>query len=485
MVKEKEAFISNVIRIIDASAVTISYIITYFLSDFVRNALHLKRMVYAIEPTLNGLIYFSKMNLPLVVSILPIWIGLLSAFGMYKDFRTRGYRPTVSIIIKVAFLSLIALGAIIFIQKLREISRLFIGGFIVITFILLVIDKLITTKILDYIHERGYHRINLLIVGTGRRAREFIKAVKQHRNWGLRIVGLIDDEHGMFGKEIEGHRVLGRLQDIPFILHRKVIDRVIFVVPRLWLHRLDEVILACEREGIATSISMDLYDLRIAKVRQTNFNGFPLLEFETFVAKEWQLFVKRVFDVFVSLIALVVLSPILIITAVAIKITSKGAVFFVQTRSGLNGRKFKLYKFRSMHVGAEMKKRELHKMNEMEGPVFKIKRDPRITKVGRIIRTFSIDELPQFYNILKGDMSIVGPRPPLPVEVEMYQLWQRRRLSLKPGLTCVWQVSGRNNIPFNRWMEMDLEYIDNWSLWLDFKIFLKTFLVVLFGYGAS
>ncbi len=138
-----------------------------------------------------------------------------------------------------------------------------------------------------------------------------------------------------------------------------------------------------------------------------------------------------------------------------------------------------------MIVGAEMKKKLLEKMNEMDGPVFKIKQDPRITKVGRIIRKLSIDELPQLINVLKGDMSVVGPRPPLPVEVEMYQLWQRRRLSLKPGITCVWQVSGRNNVNFDRWMEMDLEYIDNWSLWLDIKILIKTFFVVLTGYGAS
>jgi len=154
-------------------------------------------------------------------------------------------------------------------------------------------------------------------------------------------------------------------------------------------------------------------------------------------------------------------------------------------RSGLNGRKFKLYKFRTMVVGAEMKKRELEKMNEMDGPVFKMKFDPRITKIGRILRKLSIDEIPQLLNVLKGDMSIVGPRPPLPVEVELYKMWQRRRLSLKPGLTCIWQVSGRNQVQFEKWMQMDLQYIDQWSLWLDFKILFKTVFVVLFGYGAS
>ena len=191
------------------------------------------------------------------------------------------------------------------------------------------------------------------------------------------------------------------------------------------------------------------------------------------------------FDIVFSIFLLTVLSPIMLIIALIIKLTSKGPIMFKQNRSGLNGRQFTLYKFRSMIVGAEVKKRELMRANEMDGPVFKIKHDPRITTIGRIIRKTSMDELPQLFNVLKGDMSIVGPRPPLPVEVELYQLWQRRRLSLKPGLTCIWQVSGRNNIKFERWMEMDLEYIDNWSLWLDLKILFRTFFVVLTGYGAS
>ncbi len=225
--------------------------------------------------------------------------------------------------------------------------------------------------------------------------------------------------------------------------------------------------------------------MRVAKVRQTDFYGFPLLEFETFSAKQWQLFFKRVIDILLSLTLLLLFSPLIIVAIIAIKLESKGPVLFSQVRSGLNGRKFKLYKFRTMVVGAEMKKRELEKMNEMDGPVFKIRHDPRITRVGAILRKTSIDEIPQLINVLKGDMSIVGPRPPLPVEVELYKMWQRRRLSLKPGLTCIWQVSGRNRIQFEKWMEMDLEYIDKWSLWLDFKILFKTVFVVLFGYGAS
>ncbi len=485
MVKEKEAFLANLFKTIDSIVIVLSFLLAYFIDDFIRTAYDFGEMAYAIAPTFEGFLYFATKNLPLTITFLPAWLILATGFGLYKDIRTRSFLKSISIIIKVGIIAVLVFSAIFFILKMQLTSRLYVGTFTVITIFLLIIEKRLLYIVLDKVHEQGFNRINLLIVGTGRRAQEFIKIVKAHSNWGLRVVGLIDDEHGMFGKEIEGFRVLGRLQDIPFILHRKVIDRVIFVVPRLWLHRMDEVIMACEREGIPTSISMDLYDLRIAHVRQTNFNGFPLLEFETFHAKEWELFIKRVMDIILTIFFLILSSPIFIITALAIKITSKGPVFFSQIRSGVNGRKFTLYKFRSMIVGAEMKKKNLVKTNEMDGPVFKMKKDPRVTVVGRIIRKLSIDELPQLINVLKGDMSIVGPRPPLPVEVEMYKLWQRRRLSLKPGITCIWQVSGRNNIKFERWMEMDLEYIDNWSLWLDFKILFKTFFVVIFGYGAQ
>lgn len=485
MVKEKEAFLSNVAKVIDAISIIAAFILSYFITLHIRDVYELGEMAYATSPDLPGLLFFVNKNLILLVGSVPVWLLFLSFHGSYKDIRTKTLSRELFIVAKASLFATITLGSVIFVFKLTLTSRLFIGVNILVTSLLIALMKSVLNKIFDHIHQRGYNQINLLIVGTGKRAREFIKTVKQHANWGLHIVGLIDDEHGLFGQDIEGFRVLGRLQDIPFILHRIVVDRVIFVVPRLWLNRIDEAILACEREGISTSISMDLYNLNIAKVRQTDFSGFPLLEFETFSAKEWQLFIKRTLDIILSLLFLTLFSPVILAVVIAIKTTSKGPIFFIQERSGLNGRKFKLYKFRTMIVGAEFKKKELERMNEMDGPVFKMKKDPRITPVGRFLRKFSIDEIPQLFNVLKGDMSIVGPRPPLPVEVELYKMWQRRRLSLKPGLTCIWQVSGRNKIKFEKWMEMDLEYIDSWSLWLDFKILFKTFFVVLFGYGAS
>lgn len=485
MVREKQAFLRNLAVMVDAAVIAIAFALAYFISYHLRQAYGLGEMAFAIAPNFEGLVYFIRKNIALIVFYLPLWIIALASQGAYKDFRTKTFFKTLVNIIIAGGLTALALGTPIFLFKMVLTSRLFIGVMWVLAVVFLVVERQLLNLLLDYIHALGYNQVNLLIVGTGRRARDFIQVVKSHANWGLRIVGLIDDDHGMFGKEIEGYRVLGRLQDIPFVIHRKVIDRVIFVVPRLWLNRIDEAVLACEREGIPTSISMDLYDLRIAKVRQTDFSGFPLLEFETFAAKEWQLFAKRGIDILLALFMLILLSPLMLMLAIALKLTSRGPILFKQQRCGLNGRTFTLYKFRSMFVGSELRRRELEKSNEMDGPVFKIKHDPRITPLGRIMRKLSLDELPQFLNVLKGDMSFVGPRPPLAIEVELYKMWQRRRLSLKPGLTCIWQVSGRNKVGFEKWMEMDLEYIDKWSLWLDFKIMLKTVFVVMFGYGAS
>jgi exopolysaccharide biosynthesis polyprenyl glycosylphosphotransferase len=216
------------------------------------------------------------------------------------------------------------------------------------------------------------------------------------------------------------------------------------------------------------------------------FDGFPLLSFSTTPTNEALLFVRRILDIILAGFILVIFGPLVMLpAAILIKLTSSGPVFFKQTRCGLNGRQFVMYKFRSMVTNAEQLRVELEGLNEMDGPVFKSSRDPRITGVGKIIRRRSIDELPQIFNVLRGDMSLVGPRPPLPAEVAKYERWQRRRLSMKPGMTCLWQISGRNEVSFDDWMKLDLTYIDNWSLLLDLKILLKTVPVVLLGRGAK
>jgi exopolysaccharide biosynthesis polyprenyl glycosylphosphotransferase len=237
--------------------------------------------------------------------------------------------------------------------------------------------------------------------------------------------------------------------------------------------------------GVTFSMDANFLGLSIARADVMDLGGWSVLSFSSTPSDGTALLVKRVMDVVVALGGLVVLSPILALAALAVKLQDGGPVFFVQERSGLYGRPFPMLKFRSMVIDAEAQKAKLEAQNEMSGPVFKMKADPRITRVGAFLRKSSIDELPQIWNVLRGEMSIVGPRPPLPAEVARYERWQMRRLSMRPGLTCIWQVSGRNKVDFDNWMRLDLEYIDSWSLFLDIKLILLTFPVVLTGRGAS
>jgi exopolysaccharide biosynthesis polyprenyl glycosylphosphotransferase len=268
------------------------------------------------------------------------------------------------------------------------------------------------------------------------------------------------------------------------LLRRQVIDEVIFAVAKEDLEKLEEAFLLCEQEGVKTRVLLSFFPQVISKVYLERLGTKPLLTFSA-TPEDEALLLKRAFDFSMALIALVVLSPLLLILAVLVKLTSRGPVLFSQTRCGLGGRRFTLYKFRSMRADADLLREELEALNEVDGPVFKIRNDPRCTPVGRVMRKFSLDELPQLVNSLKGDMSFVGPRPPLPEEVEKYERWQRRRLRMHPGLTCLWALEGRSKLSFRRWMELDLEYIDHWSMTLDWKIILKTVPIVLLGRGAS
>jgi len=388
------------------------------------------------------------------------------------------------IVVKSAFFATIAFGTVVFIFKLEFVSRAFFAIFLIVAFSIILCEKTAIFVIMHYVRKQGYNYRTMLIVGTGRRAANFIIKVKKHLDWGYKIIGLLDYEEVHRGKEIEGIKVMGMLDELPQILHNHSIDEVVFIVPRSMLNHIENSIYICETEGVKATVAVDLFELKIARSRQTELEGIPLVTFETTFGEEWQHFLKRAFDIIVSGLGLIVLSPVFLLVAILIKLTSRGPIFFVQKRIGLNGRRFVLYKFRSMYKNADQKQDELAHMNVMKGPVFKIKNDPRITPIGRVLRKFSIDELPQFFNVFLGHMSLVGPRPPLPKEVSQYEPWQRRRLSMRPGITCLWQISGRNRIGFDEWMKLDLEYIDNWSLWLDFKILVKTGPVVLLGIGA-
>jgi exopolysaccharide biosynthesis polyprenyl glycosylphosphotransferase len=289
-----------------------------------------------------------------------------------------------------------------------------------------------------------------------------------------------------FGDQVEGARlrasVMGTIADIERVLKEHVIDEVYFAASD---HRpeVQAAINVCERFGVPFALPAGGY--RFARARCTNMADDGYLHYLSVPNKPIQLALKRLADIALSVTALVLLSPLFIVAAVAVKLTSAGPIPFRQERVGLRGRAFKMLKFRSMIANAEELRAKLQASNESSGPVFKMKHDPRVTPVGRFMRKYSIDELPQLINVLRGDMSIVGPRPPLPGEVARYEAWQRRRLSVRPGLTCVWQVSGRNQVSFGDWMRLDMQYIDHWSFAQDIRLILRTIPVVLTGRGAS
>lgn len=312
----------------------------------------------------------------------------------------------------------------------------------------------------------------VVLVGDPERNAEFERILGQHPEWSMRVLASLEPGANL-------------LADLTQMLHKHPVGCVIFTVSKTAFSDIEKAILACETEGVEAWLVADFVRTSIARATVDDFYGKPLLVFRTTPDISWQLLGKRIIDIIGASVGLIILGPLVMLpTAIIIKLTSPGPILFRQKRSGLHGRLFTMYKFRSMVNNAEMLRAELEAYNEQTGPVFKMTNDPRVTPFGRFIRKTSIDELPQLWNVLKGEMSLVGPRPPIPSEVEQYDPWHRRRLSMKPGITCLWQISGRNNIPFDQWMKLDLQYIDNWSLWLDLKILFRTIPVVLAGIGA-
>ena len=483
MLKEREAAVRTSLIFIDALVIAASYAIAFYIGGHT-----------AVQFGSGGWPHFSRLvggqglnasrHIGLLVAAIPVWIISLYISDMYRSIRTVSYPRILWIVVKAGVWTSFSIGALLFLAKATAVSRLFFVVFLGVTFCLILAEKTVFFLGVHYYRRRGHNFRNLLIVGTGRRAAEFIRRIKSHPEWGFKILGAIDDEPGRGVERVDGVRIIGALDDIPKILHNDAVDEIVFVVPRSRLSSVENALRDCETEGVVTTITVDLFDMEIAKSAVSEIDGIPLLRFHTIKINEWQLIMKRAIDIVGSGLIIMLLGPVYVFLALLIKATSPGPVFFKQQRLGLHGRKFTLYKFRTMRQGAHGVLSKVTDVAEMDTPEFRAKKTKWITPLGRIMRKFSLDELPQFINVLLGDMSLIGPRPTVPDEVEKYKAWQRRRFSMKPGITCLWQVNGRNNIGFEDWMKLDLQYLDNWSLWLDFKIMVKTVPVVLFGIGA-
>ncbi|HWV38888.1 MAG TPA: sugar transferase [Vulgatibacter sp.] len=416
------------------------------------------------------------------VGVLLLWIAISGSFQVYGAYRTRRISWEIFRIARsMGLLALLVLAGI-FVATDSRLPRIFVGLYFLGAFAMMAASRLVLRVAARLLRRRGYNVRRYAIVGVGIGAEEIATIFERQPQWGYRLAGYILPDGNEF--VLPGETILGTLDELDRILDQHVLDEVVFAVPRDRLPLMADAIHTCEEQGVRVVVSLQPLQLGTGRMSLLELSGLSMLVFDRTPSDPIALAAKRAFDVVVSAIALVALSPLFVAVAAAIKLDSKGPVFFRQTRVGLNGRPFSMVKFRSMYQDAEARLQALRDQNEMSGPVFKMKNDPRITRVGRIIRKLSIDELPQFWNVLTGTMSIVGPRPPLPAEVRQYERWQRRRLSVRPGITCTWQVSGRNSIPFDRWMELDLEYIDNWSLQQDLKIFLKTIPAVVSTRGA-
>ncbi|MGC8723924.1 MAG: sugar transferase [Acidobacteriota bacterium] len=417
-------------------------------------------------------------------------MGTLFSAGGYRQNPGVSLTLTFASNVKAAAVALLLMLALAYLLKLTFMSRLFLAFFVGLFVIHSTLLKYLVALWFRRRAVAGKNCRLVVLVGTGEKAQKVARRLLEKPEIGVcprgfMTLGQEDEREGAIALEALGVANLGSVQALPQFLAREVVDGVIFCVDTQDLAELEELFLICEDLGLDTLVAANLFPHLSAAVQMERLEELPLLRYTTVPHDQLALFLKRSLDVCVSALGLLLLAPILGLVAIAIKATSPGTIFFVQERMGLNGRRFKCFKFRTMVQGAENLKDHLEHMNEVDGPVFKIRQDPRVTPVGRLLRKSSLDELPQLWNVLKGDMSLVGPRPPIPSEVEKYQRWQRRRLSMRPGITCLWQISGRSDLDFDTWMRLDLQYIDHWSLMLDFVILLKTVPAVLSARGAA
>ncbi len=399
------------------------------------------------------------------------WVGVLWLHGLYRPrsrwtIRSEGLAIGRAVIV----LALIS-GTLLFAFRLPDVSRVFLIALFPAQWLVTLATRVTMRIGFERLRARGLNLRYVLIVGAGPRAQAFAKKLEAHRELGLRVRGFLDDEAFDVAAP---WAYLGKVDRIESLLQDDVIDEVAICLPFSQWDRMNAIAHLCEEQGKIVRVPIDMLDRAFAAGRVEELDGTPVYSMVSGPDRMAAFVVKRAIDFLVAGLALVVLSPVFLIVAVWIRLRDGAPILFRQTRIGLHGRRFEVLKFRTMVPGAEAMLDDLAKRSEVIGSAFKMTNDPRVTKSGRFLRRISLDELPQLWNVLKGEMSLVGPRPALPREVDSYDLWHRRRLSMKPGITGLWQVSARRSANFDTWAQLDLSYIDRWSLWLDFKILART-----------
>jgi exopolysaccharide biosynthesis polyprenyl glycosylphosphotransferase len=403
-------------------------------------------------------------HLALLPVIVPVWAILLALSGAYASPRSTTLWGYTRAVLQAVAAGLALLLAGMFLLKFEHASRMVIVVFAVLDVAALLVIRFETCRRFRRAIRRGEHCRKVLIVGTGRRAEHIAEMLIQQLEWGVHIIGHLDPQVDLVGGRVLGAPILGTI-DETVVLRDYVVDEVILAVPRRMIGEVEKVVRVCEEEGVTVIMMADVFDVNVARMGLVHLNSLPLLKLEAVAQDEWKLLIKRMIDLALVMASMPVLLPVMGLIALAIRLDSTGPILFVQERVGLSKRRFPMYKFRPMRVGSERLQAQLEHLNEAQGPIFKIKDDPRMTRVGRFLRRTSLDELPQLFNVMQGEMSLVGPRPMSIRDVDLFDRGiQRRRFSVRPGLTCLWQISGRSQLPFSEWP--GFWYIEHWSLTL-------------------
>lgn len=470
---EQSIWIRLFLQVADIVMIVIAFVSAFALRSQIR-ALFVFGTAQSVESYYN-----------VMIACVIIWWLLLDVQKAYSGARRVPLGNQIKIVVRTAFVGLLVLFLLAYSLRIELPPRGALGLFIAINILLLSLNRVFFYYLRSYLRAEGALSKTILIVGSGEKAQRFLATLREHAEWGVDLIGFIDLEPEKVGRQVMGATVLGTGADLERLLREHPIHEVVFAAPTRQLEECTDMMALCEQEGVNVVILSNFFSGLVAQVQTNILYDQPVLTYQATRHKEWQLLVKRLFDLVFSSALLVVLSPLLLIVAAAIKLHDGGPVLFWQNRVGRWGTEFRFPKFRSMVIDADRLKKQLMSCNEMEGVAFKMKNDPRVTRIGRVLRKYSLDELPQLWSVLKGDMAVVGPRPQIESEARMFESWHRRKLSVKPGLTCLWQVSGRSSISsFDEWVRLDLAYIDNWSLWLDFKILIRTIPAVLSGRGS-
>ncbi|OGC34070.1 hypothetical protein A2311_03990 [candidate division WOR-1 bacterium RIFOXYB2_FULL_48_7] len=456
----------------DAACLNLAFILAYYL--------RFKIDLFISPQSAPIFAHYSRV----LIFVTILWLAIFKLVGLYDRKKVVALIDELALLFwGVTVASLVLLGSL-FLYREFWFSRLVIVNAWGIAFLFMAIARLVLYQANRLASAYGWRVRNTLILGAGTMGQTLAQKLGSDPGLGYKVVGFLDDDPAKQQQRFNGYQVFGRLEKSREIIKAFKVEEVLIASNKIPVEKILDIITECERLGVEFKLVPGILELIASRIDADEVAGIPLLTVSEIKLQGANAIVKRTMDITCSGLGIIIISPLLVTFAILVKLTSPGPILFRQERVGLDEKIFKIYKFRSMVAGAEGLLPQVAELSEAKGHLFKIKEDPRLTRLGKFMRRWSIDELPQLFNVFLGDMSLVGPRPPLPREVAKYNNWQKKRLRVRPGITGPWQVAGRSLLPFEDMVRLDIYYIENWSLWLDIKILLRTVPVVILGSGA-